>query len=140
MKVEARAHERIFNTRWLWILVFFFALGEWAIIFAPDIHSSLVFLRQAPRSFSCGDLAGDAALLFFNFKVWVLVSLAQAIGWGVVAYVALRWLGQLWRTGEAAGRWQRVGKITLRAFMFALGLWFFLTPSPSWNMGCFRGH
>ena len=73
----------------LWFLVFLFACGEWLIIFKPDLRSSLSFLRLSPQSFSCTDLPREAALLFFNFKVWVVVALAQAIGWGVVAYVSL---------------------------------------------------
>jgi hypothetical protein len=124
----------------LWFLVFLFACGEWLIIFKPDLRSSLSFLRQSPQSFSCTDLPKEAALLFFNFKVWVVVALAQAIGWGVVAYVSLRWLAELWRTGEVAGRWRRVGTIVIRCLLFGLGLWFFLTPPPSWHMECFTGH
>lgn len=131
--------KRIFDTRWLWLLVFLFISSEWLIIFTPDLRSSFSLMRQRPELFPCPTLAQGAALLFFNFKVWVVVSLTQAVTWGVVAYISLHWLGELWRTGEAAGRWRRIGSIGVRSVLFGASLWFFLTPAPGWNLGCFAG-
>ncbi len=142
MKADTGEHRRVSNSRWLWVFVFLFACAEWAIVFKPDLRSSFTFVRLRPELFPCVDLPKDvdARLLFFNFKIWTIVSLTQAIGWGVVAYISLRWLIGLWRTGEATGRGKRVGQIAIRSLMFGTGLWFFLTPPPSWEMGCFSGH
>src|SRR3954452_25061291 len=85
------------------------------------------FLYQTPESFTCPDQPRKAASDFFNFKVWLVVALAQAVVWGVVASVALRWLFYLWLyTRETAGRLRR--KITvailLRVILFGGSLWF----------------
>src|SRR6185312_1859163 len=140
MKDEAKGRERIFDTKWLWLLVFLFVAAEWLIIFKPDLRSSFNFLRQSPGSFLCPELPKEATLLFFNFKVWAIVSLTQAILWGVITYVSLRWLAELWRSGDASGRWKRIAIIIVRCLMFGIGLWFFLTPSPSWPEGCFSDY
>ena len=140
MEAETPGRKRIFDTKWLWLLVFLFVCAEWLILFNPDLRSSFNFLRQSQGPFRCPEQPQEAALLFFNFKVWTIVSLTQAIVWGVITYVSLRWLAELWRSGDASGRWKRVGIIIVRCVMFGIGLWFFLTPSPSWSEGCFSGH
>lgn len=140
MKDEAKGRKRIFDIRWLWLLVFLFVSAEWLIVFKPDLRTSFNFLRQNPASFSCQALPKQSALLFFNFKSWAIVSLTQAIIWGVVAYISLHWLAELWRDGDPAGRWKRIGVIAMRCVMFGIGLWFFLTPSPDWHEGCFANN
>jgi hypothetical protein len=120
-------------------MVFVFVAAEWVILFHPRLSSSVRFLRQAPQTVDCPNWP-QAETAFFNLKVWVIVSLAQAIIWGVVTYASIRWLFDLWRTGEQAGRWRRVVTVILRSLIFGLGLWFFLTPVPYWHLGCFSQH
>ena len=54
-----------------------FCLREWLILFNPDLRSSFNFLRQSQGPFRCPELPQEAALLFFNFKVWTIVSLTK---------------------------------------------------------------
>lgn len=140
MEAGTPGRKRIFDTKWLWFMVSLFVCAEWFILFKPDLRSSFSFLRQNPGSFFCPELPKESDLLFFNFKVWAIVSLTQAIAWGIVTYVSLRWLAELWRSGDATGRWKRVGIIAVRCVLFGTGLWFFLTPAPSWLEGCFSSH
>ncbi len=125
----------------LWLVIALFLAGEWIIIFRPDLSTSFRFLRQLPRDVYCSDLSkADTELRFFNLKVWAIVSLSQAVVWGAAFYIAMRWLNGLWRTGEHEGRWARVLIVAIRVLAFAFGLWFFLTPTHAWNLGCFSTH
>jgi len=147
MNGESTGRRHIVDARW-WLLtwVFLFLCLEWWNIFGWNLRAASIFLYQTPESFTCPDQPRKAASDFFNFKVWLVVALAQAVVWGVVASVALRWLFHLWLyTRETAGRLRR--KITvailLRVILFGGSLWFFLwflTPLPDWELGCFKGH
>lgn len=111
------------------------------IIFRPDLRTSFSFLRQLPRDVQCSEWSkADTEPRFFNLKVWAIVSLSQAVVWGAVFYIAMRWLVGLWRTGEREGRWGRVLKVAFRFLAFTFGLWFFLTPAHAWDLGCFSAH
>lgn len=140
MTADNTERPHIVDRKWQWLLVLLFVAGEWFILFAPDLRSSFAFLRQGVESLACPDIPKDALLQFFNFRMWLIVSLSQAIIWGAVACVSLRWLGDLWMTGEPGGRWRRVVTVVFRSLLFGFGLWFFLTPAPKWHLGCFSGH
>jgi hypothetical protein len=115
--------------------------GEWAVIFRPSLATSFNFFRQLPRDVSCsGWSPADTELRFFNLKVWAIVSLSQAVVWGVAFYVSSRWLVGLWRSGAHEGRAWRVLTIAIRFVAFGFGLWFFLTPVRHWDLGCFSRH
>ena len=124
-----------------WLVIALFVAGEWTIIFRPDLRTSFGFLRQLPRDVPCSEWSkAETELRFFNLKVWAIVSLSQAIMWGAVFCIAMRWLVGLWRTGEREGRRTRVLKIAFRCLAFTFGLWFFLTPTHAWSLGCFSAH
>ena len=93
MNGESTGRRHIVDARWwLLTLVFLFLCLEWWNIFGWNLRAASIFLYQTPESFTCPDQPRKAASDFFNFKVWLVVALAQAVVWGVVASVALRWL------------------------------------------------
>ncbi len=139
MSAQVSPPKYVFGTRWLWVMVCVFAAGEWAILFYPGLWQSFSFLRQEPRAVVCSDWL-EPATAFLRLRAWVIVSLAQAIIWGVVTYTSIRYLIGLWPTGEPAARWRRVVNVVFRSMMFSLGLWFFLEPAPRWDFGCFSQH
>src|SRR5262249_32691172 len=107
--------------------------------------SAFAYVHRSPQSFSCpGWDAAKAAGDFFNFKVWVIIALAQAVIWGTVAAVSFRWLVYLWPKPRAAGMLKEVwSAILVRVLLFGGGLAFFmlyLTPLPYWDLGCFTGY
>src|SRR5262249_39611452 len=82
------------------------------IIFRPDLGTSFNFLRQPPRNVQCSEWSqAETELRFFNLKVWAIVSLSQAVVWGAVFFIAVRWLAGLAMTGASEGRWARVVKV-----------------------------
>lgn len=140
------ARKRIFNSKWwLWFWIFFFVSLEWWNIFGWNVPASFRFVSQTPDTFSCSQRPLEYREEFFNFEVWLIVALAQAVVWGVVASGALRGLLELWFTAGDAHRWRRMvaRAVAVRAVLFggALGfLLLFLTPFPHWKLGCFEGH
>jgi len=125
----------------LWLVIALFVAGEWMIIFRPDLGTSFNFLRQPPRNVQCSEWSqAETELRFFNLKVWAIVSLSQAVVWGAVFFIAVRWLAGLAMTGASEGRWARVLKVAVRFLAFTFGLWFFLTPTHSWDLRCFSAH
>lgn len=146
MAVESTARKRIYNSKWwLWFWIFFFVSLEWWNIFSWNVPASFRFVSQTPETFSCLQRPLQSRLEFFNFKVWLIVALAQAVVWGTVASVALRELLDLWSTAGGACRWRRrvTGAVAVRALLFGAGLGFlllFLTRFPQWELGCFKGH
>lgn len=135
------ANERVGNF-WLWISITLFVAIEWVLIFRPSFRTSFTFFYQLPRDFSCSQLSkADSELGFFNWKMWAIFCLSQAIVWGAVFYISTRRIIDLWGTGERTGRSWRVFKVIFRLLAFGFGLWFFLTPTHAWDLGgCFSEH
>src|SRR5262249_15164408 len=101
------------------------------IIFRPDLGTSFNFLRQPPRNVQCSEWSqAETELRFFNLKVWAIVSLSQAVVWGAVFFIAVRWLAGLAMTGASEGRWARVLKVAGCFFAFFFFFLFFFSPPP----------
>jgi hypothetical protein len=134
--VQTTPRQELFGRRWLWLSIVLFIVGEWVIVFRPDLLTSFSFFRQLPENVHC-DTFPKTDVSFFNLKMWVIVSLAQAAVWGAVFHTSIRWLIELWRAGEPQGRKWRVLKVSIRFLIFACGLWFVLTPESPWVLDCF---
>lgn len=139
LSAEVKPPKHLLDTKWVWATVCVFVVGEWAILFYPSLPHWLSFMRQLPPKVSCSDWSKPETA-FWNLKAWVIVSLSQAAIWGAVTAASIRCLIGLWRTGEPAGRLRRVVTLVLRGMAFGFGLWFFLTPAPAWDLGCFSQH
>jgi hypothetical protein len=128
---------------WLCVIVFVFLGIEWGIMFHSDLWNSLSVFRdasqqnqsdkkqldklkgatQSPQNKDAPQGDPDAKL-----KIWIVYSLAETIAGAATAYVSVKWLVELWGTGDREGRLKRIIALALRIGFYTL-IVIFISPA-----------
>jgi hypothetical protein len=153
MRFSAFRFPRIHHSLWLWVTVVGFLAVEWSTVFRLDMRHSLAMVCTRPdllwaaisgyaqnNNVACTiHTLSDGQDAVLVLRTWIVLTLSVAIFGGAVVYVCLKWLVDLWRERESAGRLVRIVRIVLRVTLFGAILALLSPPDPGWDLGCFTG-